>query len=242
MKKIRKVLALTLCAIALVGASVMGTMAYLTDNDTVTNTFTVGNVDITLDEAKVDEYGVKDGDNRWQPTVTDTEQEYKLLPNHTYVKDPTVTVEKDSEDAYVRMLVTVNDISKLKAAFPQGDYATWYADEVFLLQQLVEGWDNSVWTSTQKVKQDGNEVTYEFRYKEKVAKSGEDKKLEPLFTSIKVPGEVDNAHLAYLKDVKIIVEAHAIQADGFNSADEAWEKFTNDTPWDNDGDEKEPTT
>ena len=51
MKTKSKALLLTLCAVLLVAASVMGTMAYLTSTDKVENTFTVGNVKITLDEA-----------------------------------------------------------------------------------------------------------------------------------------------------------------------------------------------
>ena len=53
MKTKRKALLLTFCAVLLVVASVLGTIAYLTANDKVTNTFTVGQVAINLDEAKV---------------------------------------------------------------------------------------------------------------------------------------------------------------------------------------------
>ena len=56
MKKSKAIL-MALCAVLLVAASVMGTLAYLTSTDTVTNTFTVGNVQIKLDEAKVNEEG-----------------------------------------------------------------------------------------------------------------------------------------------------------------------------------------
>ena len=41
MKTRSKALLLTLCAVLLVAASVLGTMAYLTSTDEVTNTFTV---------------------------------------------------------------------------------------------------------------------------------------------------------------------------------------------------------
>ncbi len=95
MKKANKALLLVLCAILLVAGSVMGTLAYLTSTAKVENTFTVGNVTITLDEAKVTEYGVKDGETR---VATN---EYKLIPGHTYVKDPTVHVAADSEDCYI---------------------------------------------------------------------------------------------------------------------------------------------
>ena len=57
MKKTSKALLLTICAVLLVAASVMGTMAYLTSADEVKNTFTVGKVAIKQDEAKVDANG-----------------------------------------------------------------------------------------------------------------------------------------------------------------------------------------
>lgn len=226
MKKIRKVLALTLCAIALVGASVMGTMAYLTDNDTVTNTFTVGKVDITLDEADVK----SDGTYETDATARVDANEYHLLPGHTYIKDPTVTVVAGSEDAYVRMLVTVEGMTYLQAALSDAKY---YADGVFLLQALCVDKDgNNTWDA-EDWKYEGYEAssnTYEFRYKEKVAYSASATKLDPLFTSITVPGEINNAEIAKLNEVEITVKAHAIQADGFANADEAWGKFDINAP------------
>ena len=58
MKMKTKALLVLACAVMLVAASVFGTLTYLTDNDAVTNTFTVGKVNITLDEALVTENGV----------------------------------------------------------------------------------------------------------------------------------------------------------------------------------------
>lgn len=96
MKKAKKVLLLVLCAALLVGASVAGTLAYLTDSDNVvTNTFTIGKVVVTMDEAPVDPYGVPvAGDRR-------TENTYKLVPGHTYTKDPTIHVDDESEACYL---------------------------------------------------------------------------------------------------------------------------------------------
>lgn len=96
MKKLNKALLLALCAALLVTASVMGTLAYLTHTTgPVTNTFTVGNVSISLDEAKVDVYGELDGNTRV------TENTYKLIPGHEYVKDPTIHVNAGSEECWV---------------------------------------------------------------------------------------------------------------------------------------------
>ena len=75
-----KALLMSLCAVLLVAASVLGTMAYLTDSKDVKNTFTVGNVAIKLDEAKVDENGTQVVDKDGNPVARVTENEYKLLP------------------------------------------------------------------------------------------------------------------------------------------------------------------
>ena len=87
---------LVLCAVLLVTASVLGTMAYLTSRDEVVNTFTVGKVAITLDEAKVNADGTP---------VTDAARvennAYHLLPGHTYTKDPTVHVQANSENSFI---------------------------------------------------------------------------------------------------------------------------------------------
>ena len=81
MKTRNKALVLTLCAVLLVVATVMGTLAYLTDKtEKITNSFTVGSVKVTLAET--------------------TGNEYKMVPGYTIKKDPKVTAE-GSEDCYL---------------------------------------------------------------------------------------------------------------------------------------------
>lgn len=96
MKRVLPVVALVL-VVAL--ASIGGTIAWLTDKtDEVKNTFTVGNINITLDEAKV-------GDDGKALTGESAERvkanSYKLVPGNTYDKDPTVTVKANSENCYL---------------------------------------------------------------------------------------------------------------------------------------------
>lgn len=222
MKTKSKALILTLCAVLLVAASVLGTMAYLTDNKTVTNTFTVGQVKIKLDEAKVNGDGKpihKDG--QVVTDLADAERvkanEYKLLPGHTYTKDPTVTVKKGSESSYVRMLVTVTFDKPL-------------TDEKLAtkLDNIFTGYDVANWNRNAKNTETENEktiITYEYRYNEKVSAATEDNKLPALFTGIQVPGDWTNDDLAALGGIQINIVAQAIQADGFANADEAWKHF-----------------
>lgn len=227
MKKSKAIL-MALCAVLLVAASVMGTLAYLTSTDEVVNTFTVGKVAIKLDEEKVDAYGsiVPNADRVKDNT-------YKLMPGHTYTKDPTVHVKADSEPSYIRMLVTVSDITKLAAAFPADKYPDFYSGNdsgnVFLLEKLVGNWDSSVWACNGVI---GN--VYEFRYAvgNGIYTVPADAKtdyvdLPALFKTITIPGTVDAAALANLDQVKITVVAQAIQADGFNGdVNAAWRAFS----------------
>ena len=225
----KKAVLVLLCVAALVAASVFGTLAYLTDTDAVTNTFTVGNVGLKLDEAKVKSDGtyVTDHDNRGETNA------YHLLPGHTYCKDPTVTVDADSEEAYVRMIVKVANINKLMEALPNsGDTAKYYGEDgTFLLQMLCLDetgkctWDSSIWKMFKYELVDDAVGIYEFRYHKTVAKSENETVLEDLFTHITVPGEIDNDHLAHLASVQIDVNAHAIQADGFDTDVAAWKAF-----------------
>ena len=95
MKTKAKVLTAALCAMLLVVVSVFGTMAYLTSQDTVTNTFTVGKVKITLDEAQANPDGTVASNSRVKANT------YHLVPGHTYVKDPTVHIDTNSEDCWI---------------------------------------------------------------------------------------------------------------------------------------------
>ena len=222
MNKMKKALALLLCAVILVAGSVVGTVAYLTYQDTVVNTFTVGNVEIKLDEAPVDKVtGLVVAGER-----TD-KNEYHLLPGHTYVKDPMVTVLKNSEECYVRMQVAVKDMSAMKQAFPEQTFPEFYKDGLFLLQKLVNGWTAADWACVSYTDNADGSGTYEFWYKDKVAKSASDTALPALFQSITIPGKINNVQLARLQDAEITIVAHAIQADGFADAAAAWAAWTN---------------
>ena len=121
MKTARKALMLILCAALLVSATVMGTLAYLTSQDTVINTFSVGKVEITLTEALVGENGKKIDGDRVKANA------YKLYPGKEYDKDPTVFVDDESEDCYIYVTVA-NGISEIEGG-------TTIAD-----QMATKGW------------------------------------------------------------------------------------------------------
>ena len=212
----KKMLMAAVAVVLIVVISVSATFAYLTSQDTVVNTFTVGQVDIKLDEATVDPETGKATD---KPRTETGNTDVKIIPGRTIDKDPTVTVLKDSEPCYVRMKVTISKISELKAIFG--------AD--FLPQNYVTGWDAETWVSTEVIAEDAgaNTATYEFRYKEVVDARAAEKELPALFTTFTLPGDkVDNTQLATLKGLNITVVAEAIQSEGFANADAAWAAFS----------------
>lgn len=220
MKTAKKAMLMTLCAIILVVATVFGTMAYLTSTDTVTNTFTVGNVAIKLDEAKVDENGAAVSGARVKAN------EYKLMPGHTYTKDPTIHVDAASEDCFIRAKVTLTNAKEWIAV------ATKYADNK--VENIIKGTDDNIWWVSQPaVDETANTVTYTFVYKneshtDELGKriwTSTDSKDLVLFNEIAIPGGLTNDELKSVGASKITVVAEAIQADGFANADEAWAAF-----------------
>lgn len=211
MKKKKKVVLTLLCAALLVFASVMGTMAYLTSTDTATNTFTVGNVSIKLDEAKANTDGtLVTGDEAGRVKANT----YKLLPGHTYNKDPMVTVLKGSESSYIKLNVVVTKSAELDAIGVD-------------LLKTFKGYDSANWIYKGNTEDTtANTRTYEFWYKETVAAPNADVALDALFDQIVVPGTITNAQLATIEGMTITVNAHAIQADGFADAAAAWAAYS----------------
>lgn len=221
MKTAKKAMLMTLCAIILVVATVFGTMAYLTSDDEVVNTFTVGNVAIKLDEAPVDGNGKATTGDRVKANS------YKLLPGHTYTKDPTIHVDAASEDCFIRAKVTLTNAKEWIAI------ATKYADNK--VENIIKGTDDNIWWVSQPaVDETANTVTYTFVYKneshtDELGKriwTSTDSKDLVLFNEIAIPGGLTNDELKSVGASKITVVAEAIQADGFKNADEAWAEFS----------------
>ena len=85
-----KTMVLVLAVMLIVGATIGGTIAWLQDTtEKVTNTFTYGDINITLDET--------------------TGKEYQMVPGNTIAKDPKVTVEAGSEDCWLFVKIEESD-------------------------------------------------------------------------------------------------------------------------------------
>lgn len=203
--KLRRIL-LTVCSAALLVCVTVGaTVAYLTSTTgPVTNTFTVGNVAITLDEVDTDVYGAEakkvtnteDGTVTKVPVQDDetptrgTGNVYKLIPGHEYTKDPTVHVSDGSEDCWLFVKV-VNGISGIEA------------DTKIATQMANNGWT--------LVEEDSNV----YAYKTKVPANTD----VPVFSSFTIANDAD---VSSYSNATITITAYAVQADGFASSADAW--------------------
>lgn len=199
MKTGKKALLLALCAVLLVAATVMGTMAYLTSTDTVTNTFTIGNVKITLDEAPIDANGKATTGDRVKANS------YKLMPGHEYDKVPTVHVVANSEDSWIFVKVE-NGIAAYEASAVEGGY-TKIADQIV---STTYGW----------TKLDGVDNVYYKEYSKNPAQVD-----LAVFGNFKIADNADSvAGWGDIKaaDTKVTITAYAIQKDGFTTAAAAW--------------------
>lgn len=224
MKTKGKILLVSLCAALLVSAGAVGTLAFFSDTETVTNTFSVGDIDITLDEKAVNPDGTPDTatSNRVQ------ENDYHLLPSHKYDKDPTVHIQPKSEDCYVFVKVE-NDLSSIECDKKIGAtnpclHTGENKCSTIAEQMTVNGWkalgNTGVFVLTDE---QGNPAIVE--------KSDAEQNFK-VFDNFWIDGDIDNAELAEYETMKdeqgnptenlIKVTAYAVQADGFDSAQQAW--------------------
>ncbi len=133
MRKNNKKAITAAAACALAGALAMGgTMAYLTDVDQETNTFTIGEVKVDLTEP---DYPGNDSD-----------EVKSLVPNQEVIKNPQIT-NTGINDALVFMTVTV-PVDEVTVVAPDGTKGTkeatdlfWFKDTDDTLADAVNHWD-----------------------------------------------------------------------------------------------------
>ena len=200
MKKSKAIL-MALCAVLLVAASVMGTLAYLTSTDSVTNTFTVGNVKITLDEKDTDEDTNTDDNVTVNGVIRDKANVYHLLPGHTYTKDPIVRVDANSENCYLFVKV-VNEIAAIEEKGTNEAPAT----TTVAAQMAAKGWA--------AVDPDNGIYVYGTADAPTAVAGGES---VTVFEKFVIDDDVNNTTLANYNNKTITVTAYAVQADGFET-------------------------
>lgn len=190
-------LVVALLVIGVIGAS----LAYFTDQDAKENVFTVGNVDIELNEPS------------WEIPAS-------VAPGIEYAKDPVVK-NVGTNDAYIRVDVKVSDWAAFKAAAA--------AHQITDLSTIFAGHDAAKWTRAAIIEDaTADTATYQYYYNTAIAKGAS---TDALFTSVTVPAAFTSTEMAAIagNDGKFTIDvtAHAIQADGFNSVQDAFANYEN---------------
>ena len=122
----KRTFALVLAMVLLVVLTVGATLAYLTDDtDEVTNTFTVGNVTIELDEdaGEANDY------------------EFQMIPGSVIAKDPKVTVQTGSEDCWVFVEITDNATNYLDWDVAEGWTLVTGEQNVYYYEDVLSAGD-----------------------------------------------------------------------------------------------------
>lgn len=274
----KKIMAICLC-VALVAVAVVGaSLAYFTDKESVTNTFTVGNVKIDLIESKFHREGndnsgdtsipdptntasgmkyVTDGhkaftDEEIQKDAETYQKDYlakraeNMVPGRNAAKCPYV-VNTGSNDAYIRIRVMVpsaanNDFVKVAdggvitnqwctTSLKSGEFiantvelgggVTWENAPAIARNVDVDGVAYDVYTFTRTEPLKAGAMTewnvWNFIGIDKTANSADiQKAVDAKAITVKDDGTMT---------LNVLVQADAIQAEGFNDATAAWAAF-----------------
>lgn len=211
----KKIIILAVSTLTAATIAVGGTLAYFTSKtQTAKNTFTVGNVSITMDEAAVTQNGIDWIANENAPRVKEGNTYTSVMPASKLAKDPTIKVTDSSEDCYVGMKVVVTNYDKFtdtaKAAFDK--MFTPAADNNECV--LNNGW--------KLVK--SNAGTYILGYTIKVDDDNNDA-IPAAFDGIEIPATFATEDIESLASFNIEVTGEAIQAAGFDNSDLAFDEL-----------------
>lgn len=211
--------AAALCGLLCAATAVGGTLAYLTDRENITNTFTVGSVKIEESEPNYD-------------PDPDDEITHDIVPNEEIEKDPQLK-NVGRNDAFVYMQVTI-PVAEVITADEDGkvlNNGQAVATELFSMNDLVLSGssEDGGWYLMEKAANEDGDMVYTYLY-DQILKPEDSTK--PLFTSVTfvnlVEGQLDE------ETIKIPVTSYAIQT--LNTADDgsasvieqaksAWQKY-----------------
>ena len=235
----KKLIALALCVVILVATILSGTVAYFTDKEGVQNTFTSGNVEITLDEGKATLDTLKRVTVDKNTRVSSNQDYGTLYPAQSFTKDPKIT-NVSTEAAYIAAKVTVTDdkdtVTGNIASIIPG--TTGGIDiEKLLSGGLLENYDvitdksavesalaTNDYVIYQEVVGTNGKYVFYFFAKNALAEGG----TITLFDTFTVPAEWDNAQMNQLKALTIDVKAYGVQTFGFDTSLKALEAAFHD--------------
>lgn len=235
MTRRKKIITGTLCIALITSLSIGGTLAFLTDTEEVTNHFSVGDLDITIDEPEWDDEGTPDDDGGTPDDPSDDTpgtpgDGENLVPGDTREKDPTITAV--TGNSYMRVILTIQD--KDGKAITDKKRLNYILDTVYYANPVLSEDSSYSLTDLSKYNTINSDFTlvtdksssntnitgvYYYNYN-KILEEGNSVKL---FTNIVIPTDWNQTHLATLGEYQIEIYAQAIQADNFKNSTEAFD-------------------
>lgn len=213
-----KIIAAMLAGVLLIGGAVGGTVAWLSVKTApVVNTFTYGDINITLDETKLDENGNPVLDENQNPVRRPEGNDYKMIPGNEIKKDPKVTVEAGNEACWLFVKVE------------KSGGTTEHSFDDYLEYEIAADW-------IQLKDAQGNPV--EGVYYREVGKDTDN--IEVAYDVLKdnkvkvkedVTKEMLNALDSGTEDAypELTITAYAVQRDNIDNEADAWAVFTSNT-------------
>ena len=230
----KKILTLLVTTTLLAVVAVGSTLAYFTDTTELTNVVTMGKVEGLLVENDV----IKDTNNKWildkgvKPIKEDGIDKYVgVMPGDTVQKNPTVVLEKNSSDAYVRVTFDVTSKVPGDKWLENEAYKEKWGESVSYKKAIINSINSEIAKNNKWVKTKINNIVY-YYYTDKLTA---DSNFEPetigcidalqegitkatLFDKFTIPTKFKNA--AASQGFNIEVKADLMQADNV--------KFLND--------------
>lgn len=195
-----KVVALLLAVVLVFGCAVGGTLAWLMDtSNTVINTFSVGNINIKLEETVE-----KDG--------------FKILPGTEQIKDPVVKVKDGSEDCWVFIQVQeVNNVAAKDGGNVTHKYVTWEIDDTVW---TILNENNGVTTYYANTMYETGSSSNSYNVLKGQSVSYGSTLTKSMIDSLYKDGAPDEG-----KRPQLIFKAFAVQAEAGHTAAEAWSQI-----------------
>ncbi len=222
-------LALAVCLIAILS---LGSLAWFTDEDSVTNDFYVGDTDTDADEV----FGI----DLWENRDTNGDGDYNeaedaekaegltyetILPGEVLSKEPHLE-NTGIHPQYIRAIVTVSEADILKEAMiPKGSEVSVWEDVKLFLPGTSDKWELAHKYYTNK-----DTFVFVYYYNE-VLEAGA--VTEQLFDAVVIPTELTKEQAAEMDKFTINILGQAIQSEHLadvTSAKEAFAKY-----WDEEG-------
>lgn len=206
--------AITVCAMLVIG----GTLAYFTAQETTENIFTVGNITADLTETNWSGIGTNQNGGSSVSSAPEggwgVDNATRIVPGRVIAKNPQITIMKNSEDCYARLVVTMPTVLYTASNLEQVSGTDTTPTYVTFATM------NTDWGTPSVTPSGSNTIlTYKYKTGTKIERNTSDNQdLGELFQTITIAGTASNTQISDLGSFTVIVKAQVVQAETFEAS------------------------